>query len=130
MDSDDYNTKEERVAVLKNEIKVYSSFEDAEFELYNVNGFSNSRASLPGASSWDYKFALKIDPSDIEKWTTGMVKTGVNDYDDRWMKELVRKRADNWQTETQPEFYTRNKDDVIMIVFRPEGVLFKHVVQE
>lgn len=58
LDSDDFKTKEKRVDVLKKEIKYPSDFEDAEFELFNVNGFSNTRTGIPGASSWDYKFVL------------------------------------------------------------------------
>ncbi|NRA12803.1 MAG: hypothetical protein HRT57_12670 [Crocinitomicaceae bacterium] len=54
LDSDNYETKEERVEVLKKEIKSFSEFENAEFKLFNVNGFSNSRTTVPGASSWDY----------------------------------------------------------------------------
>ena len=63
LDSDNYKTKEERVEVLKKEIESFSEFGNAEFELFNVNGFSNSRTTLPGASSWDYKFAIKVKPS-------------------------------------------------------------------
>ena len=40
LDSDHFSTKTERVAVLKKEIKPYSEFHDAAFELFNVNGFT------------------------------------------------------------------------------------------
>ncbi|WP_299246716.1 hypothetical protein [uncultured Aquimarina sp.] len=128
LDSDDYDSKEERVEILRNQIKSFSEFENAEFELFNVNGFSNSRTTLPGASSWDYKFVIKIDPSDIKKWTEGMIQTIPEDHDDKWMKEIIEKRRMEWQTTSDPEKYTRNGDNVVMIVYRSEGIIFKRVV--
>jgi hypothetical protein len=128
LDSDDYNTKEERIEVLKKEIKSFSEFENAEFELFNVNGFSNSRTTLPGASSWDYKFAIKVKPSDIDKWTDGMVLVDSGNYDDSWLKKLIQKRTNDWRTVSEPEIYTRKGDDVIMVVYKTEGKIFKRVV--
>lgn len=127
LDSANYDSKEERVEVLKKEIKPFSNFQDAEFELFNVNGFANSRASLAGPSSWDYKFVIKVKPSDIEKWTNGMLKTEGTDYDQNQMKKIISKRADKWKTTSKPEFYTRQGDKVMMIVYRSEGILFKHI---
>ncbi|AXT50885.1 hypothetical protein D1818_08625 [Aquimarina sp. BL5] len=128
LDSDDYESKTERVEILRNEIKSFSDFKNAEFELFNVNGFSNSRTTLPGASSWDYKFVIKIDSSDIKKWTEGMIKTIPEDHDDKWMKEIIEKRRMEWQTTSDPEKYTRNGDNVVMIVYRSEAIIFKRVV--
>lgn len=128
LDSDDYNTKEERIEVLKKEIKSFSEFENAEFELFNVNGFSNSRTTVPGASSWNYKFAIRVNPSDIDKWTDGMILIDSVDYNDSFMKTIIKERADDWRTESEPEMYTRKGDNVLMVVYRSEGILFKSVV--
>ena len=128
MDSDDYNSKEERVEVLKNEIKSFSEFENAEFELFNVNGFSNSRTTVPGASSWNYEFAIKVNPSDLDKWTDGMIITDSSGYEDSWETKIIQERADDWRTDSEPEYYTRKGDDVIMVVYRDEGIIFKSVV--
>lgn len=128
LDSDDFNSREKRVEVLKNEIKSYSDFEDSAFELFNVNGFSNSRTIVPGASSWDYKFVIKVTPSDIDKWTEGMIKTEAGDYNGDWMDKVIEKRNSEWKTESQPEFYTRKGDNVAMIVYRSEGIIFKRVI--
>ena len=59
LDSDDYEKREARLDILTREIKVFSKIVDTEFELFNVNGFHNSRTSVPGASAWDYKIAIK-----------------------------------------------------------------------
>ena len=59
---------------LKNHITVYSDFSDAEYEILNVNGnFTNERLTIPGASSWDYQFVIKVEKENIEKWISGMV---------------------------------------------------------
>ncbi|MDB4293338.1 hypothetical protein N9954_08020 [Maribacter sp.] len=128
LDSDEFETKEERIAALKNEIIFQSDFDNAEFELFNVNGFSNSRASLPGASSWDYKFAIKVNPADIDNWTKGMSKGKPTDYNFVWTKEIVKERAPEWTTNSQPEFYTRKGDNVTMLIYRFEGILFKRII--
>ncbi|MGD1891377.1 MAG: hypothetical protein ACFB15_12395 [Cyclobacteriaceae bacterium] len=128
MDSDDYDTKKERVEVLKKEIKSFSDFENAEFELFNVNGFSNSRATVPGASSWDYKYAIKVKPSDVDKWTAGLLKIETDSSNDNWAKKIVQERKNDWKTETEPEFYSREEANVIIIVFRSDGIIFKRVI--
>ncbi|WP_299442412.1 hypothetical protein [uncultured Aquimarina sp.] len=128
LDSDDYDSKEERVEILKNEIKSFSDFENAAFELFNVNGFSNSRTMLPGASSWDYKFVVKINPSEIGAWTNGMIKTKTKYHDDEWMKKIIEDRKVEWQTTSDPEIYTRQGENVLMIVYRSEGIIFKRII--
>ncbi len=128
LDSDDYDTKKERVEVLKKEIKSFSDFENAEFELFNVNGFSNSRATVPGASSWDYKYAIKVKPSDVDKWTAGLLKIETDSSNDNWAKKIVQERKNDWKTETEPEFYSREEANVIIIVFRSDGIIFKRVI--
>lgn len=128
LDSDNYNTKQERIEVLKKEIKSFSEFENAEFELFNVNGFSNSRITVPGASSWDYKYAIRINPSDVDKWTDGMILIDSADYNSSWMKMIIKERANNWITKSEPEVYIRKGGDIIMFVYRNEGIVFKRVV--
>ena len=128
LDSDDYNTKEERIEVLKKEIKSFSEFENAEFELFNVNGFSISRTTVPGASSWDYKFAIKVNPSNVDKWTDGLITTELDAYDDKWAKKIIQERENDWTTESEPEFYHRKEDSVLMIVYKSEGIIFKHII--
>ncbi|MCB9197411.1 MAG: hypothetical protein H6600_03060 [Flavobacteriales bacterium] len=128
LDSDNYDKKNERIEVLKKEIKAFSEIENAEFELFNVNGFSNSRTTVPGASSWDYKFAIKVNPSDIDKWTAGLIKIELDGNDKEWMDKIIEKRKNDWKTRTEPEFYTRKGDNVTVAVYRTEGIIFKRVI--
>src|SRR5690606_4809241 len=130
IDSDEYKTKVERIEVLKNEIKAQSEFNNAEFELFNVNGFSNSRETVPGTSSLDYKFVVKVDTSDIGKWTKEMMKLKSTTENINWTEEITEKRKDEWSTKSHPEFYSRENNNVTMIVYRTEGIIFKRVITE
>ena len=127
LDSEDYNTKEERVKVLKKEIESFSELKDADFELYNANGFSDNRKTSSGVSSWEYKFVIKVNPADVDKWTDGMDFIG-NVYFDSWMIKLIQKRQNIWKTFSEPEFYSRHSltaDVDIIVIYREEGIIFK-----
>jgi hypothetical protein len=39
LDSDEFTTIEDRIEILEKEVRVFSEIQDAEFELFNVNGF-------------------------------------------------------------------------------------------
>ena len=51
LDGTEIQSASERISIAKRELVLMSEIEDAEFRLFNVNGFSNSRTLLPGASS-------------------------------------------------------------------------------
>lgn len=130
LNSDDFDSAEERVEVLQKEIKSFSPFENAEFELFNVNGFSNSSQRLPGASCSDYKFAIKLDPSRIDDWTKGMRKIEPEEYNDDWIRKIIKKNENDWKIQSEPEYYTRENEDVTAIVHRAEGIIFKRVITQ
>lgn len=131
MDSDDFSNPQERVEALRAEIRSFSSFEDAEFELFNVNGFSNTRnSSIPGASSWDYKFALRLDPANLERWTEEMVQVEFGKQDLSWTQAIVRERKDQWKVSSPPIVYTSQGAKVTVFVYEKEGILFKRVIGE
>jgi hypothetical protein len=129
IDSDNFRNKADRIESLKAEIKSFSDFEDAEFELFNVNGFQNTSTWLPGASSWDYKFVIKVDTVNIIKWTDGMQAVNIPDYDDRWTKELVKNREQSWKTYSVPQYFVREGENVTMLVYKSEGIIFKRVTK-
>ncbi|MCE2994790.1 MAG: hypothetical protein ACK5PC_14105 [Cyclobacteriaceae bacterium] len=130
LDSDEFSTAEERVEILKQEVKCFSDIKDTEFELFNVNGFHNSSGPLvPGASSWDYKFAIRVDTVDITKWREGMIKFDPQDYDDTWTKEITKDRRENWLTSSPPTYYVRQGEKyVTMVEFYLDGIIFKRVI--
>lgn len=127
LDSDDFENKIERIETLRKEIKPNSEFYDAEFEMFNINGFHNQRTSLPGASSWDYKFVIKLDTFNISKWTNGMQEVEFANYDDSWTKEIIKNRKNNWKTHSEPQYFIRKEENVTMLVYKSEGIIFKRV---
>lgn len=128
LDSDDYESADERVEVLKKEIKNFSKFKDAEFKLFNVNGFNKQRTSVPGASSWDYKFVIRLDTANISAWTIGMKQVEPKNFDSNWQQELIKNRKQNWKIISDPEKYVREGDDVTMLVYRNEGIIYKRII--
>ncbi|MEM7550947.1 MAG: hypothetical protein AAF363_14785 [Bacteroidota bacterium] len=128
LDSDDFDSKEKRIEVLKKEIKVFSAIRDTEFELFNVNGFSNSRPGVPGASSWDYKVVVKVDSADLSNWINGMIRTDGSDYDNEWTTKIIKSNANEWATDSPAEFYIRSGQNVTLIVYRKEGIIFKRMI--
>ena len=129
LNSKDYEDKTERINVLENQIKTYSAIIDADFELFNVNGFNNERIIIPGASSIDYKFVIKIDTADISKWTNGMNETTLSENDSSWINSLKEHRKQNWETNSTPQFYINDEKNITVIVFKSEGILFKRVMK-
>ena len=127
MDSDDYENKEEKIRILTNQIKPFSQILDTEFELFNVNGFANQRLTVPGASSWDYKLAIKLSEEDISKWIVDMEDTTIENYDYGCTIDIVKNRKQSWQVKSTPKFYTRGNSNIITLVYKDEGVIFKRI---
>ena len=130
--SNQFNSNRKKVAFLDKYVVFYSDVIDAEFDLFNVNGGS-SRFSVPGASSGDYKFAVRVAPQDVQTWIDAALdgdyvpKDGV--VDDSWVVEVTG-NADHWQPQSAPEKFERTSAGAnrsIMIVHREEGIIFKQV---
>jgi hypothetical protein len=130
LSSKDFISKKVRVEILKKEIISKSEFQDAEFELFNVNGFSDGWTMISGASYWDYKFVVKVNQADIDKWTAEMLKVELENYDISWTTTIIEKRKTEWIINSIPEFYTRKNSDVTLLVYRAEGIIFKRVIQD
>lgn len=130
MDSDEYNLVEERVEALKLELIEKSDFTDTEFELFNVNGFHDASGwTVPGASSWDYKFVVKVDTSDVLKWAEGIPEVDSLTGHQDWMADIVKRDAAKWRTTSKPAFYETASGDVEVAVFYREGIVFKRITQ-
>ncbi len=127
INSQDYDDPVDRVEILKNKIVSSSDFTDAEFSLFNVNGFSDGRTTVPGASSWNYEFGIKVDTADIDNWTEGMSRGDSANYNLSWTIDVTGKRSTSWTTLSEPEIYQRGEEDVIVILYRNEGIVFKRI---
>lgn len=127
LNSLDYDDPIERIEILKNEIVSSSDFADAEFRLFNVNGFSDGSRGVPGASSWNYEFGIKVDTSDLDKWTEGMTQVDSANYNLEWTIQITGERKAQWSTVGEPEIFRRGAEDVIVILYRDEGIVFKRI---
>ena len=125
--SNDIVDRSERINILKREVKVFSELKDAEFYLVNANGFSNQRISVPGASSLNYQFVIKIDTNDISKWTEGMSEVTNYSTNNYWMDKLPGSRKENWSVHSIPKTFTRIGDGVTMFVYKGEGIIYKRL---
>lgn len=130
--SKNFPDKNERIETLQKHVKFFSEVENAEFELFNLNGFEESFFSTPGATSLDYQFAVKIKPEDIENWKDpDLVQQFNYPKSVKWMDDLIQFRSNDWRINSIPELYTRkNEDDVIIIFFPKEGYIFKRINQQ
>jgi hypothetical protein len=128
LDSDNFRDKHERIEILKAEVKYFSPVLDAEFELFNVNGFNKQRnTSVPGATSRDYKFVVKVDTVDIKKWTNGFVPDTLK-RDEDWTRKIIPDKEQEWMFETTRETFIRPGENVTMIIYRKEGIIFKRIL--
>ena len=130
LNSGTFENRTERIETLQREIKSFSDIKDAEFELFNINGFHDQFFSIPGASAWDYRFVIKVDTADVFKWREGMTEVATGAYDIGWTKDIIQHRKQNWQTTDEPRYYVRAGDNVIMIIFYRDGIIFKRVIAE
>ncbi len=119
----------ERVENLVKEINSFSEIQDTEYDLFNVNGFSKSRTLVAGGSSFRYDFVIKVDTSELHKWTDDMIITAADEYSIKRFEELVSIRKENWNVNSKPTYYKRG-DMVNMMVYKEEGIVFKSIYVE
>lgn len=126
LSSRDYPDRQERLERIGMELRQRTPYTDAEFEFFNVNGFHGQRMSVPpGASSSDYHFLLRVESSLVDVWTDSMTRVPISEVDTSWLAPLRASRPANWQSRSVPEAY--GGGDVTVIVYRPEGFVYKKI---
>jgi len=130
LDSDNYWSKEKRMKVLKAEIKLPSDFYDAEFELFNVNGFSSGFLNMPGPSAIDYKFAIKVNTADLDKWVKKMIRLEDQNYDTSWIDKIIEKRKKNWICKSQFEVFVGKNTNVTVLICRDQELVFQRIITD
>lgn len=128
LNSIDIDSKEKRLITLKKYVDFKSDVLDCEFDLFNVNGFDNDRLSVPGASSWDYKFCATINRNEVIKWTKNLKDTTFNIPEYDWILNLIKHRPENWSLHSVPKFYIGNSMNDILVVYEQEGTIFRHII--
>ncbi len=135
LNSKDYPDKTERLTVFNQFIGTHSAITDVEFDLFNVNGFGDDR-SIPGASSRYYRYVVKVDPADVGAWCDFLHPLNLDTSGawQNWQDSLVSLRKDQWGCQSAPQFYTAIPESFIegkgllVIVYRPEGIIFREVM--
>lgn len=129
LDSDDFPDKKERIAVLNQEIRAESTIKDAAFELFNINGFQTNRNSIPGASYWDYKFAIQTDTNSIMSWKEGLISQTGKNLDLSWTSEIIKNNAQLWKTTCTPQYFTDENKNWIVVIYKQDGIVFCRIIQ-
>jgi len=123
--------QQERIDILSKEITVFSVVLDAEYNLYRTGGFSSFKAPALGPTDVDYKFVVKVQPLDVNKWISKDLKAiPISQSGDSWMHNLVSKRKNNWVTTSNPEFYTTKQyvgPNFLKVVYRKEGIIYSYI---
>lgn len=132
LNSKDYPNKEERLAVFSKVLRTHSAIKDVEFDLFNVNGFGDTR-SIPGASSIHYRYVVKVDPADVNLWTDFLQPISPDTFF-AWQDSLVSSRKEQWICRSNPQYFVQKGNfgkagGFVLIAFRPEGIVFRDVIQ-
>lgn len=123
--------KTERIIILSKEVTLLSEIQNAEFDLFNQNGFSDDFVSLPGSSESQYLFAIKVNPTTTENWKEGLTEIKGELKNEQWISDLTKTRPNEWIVNSVPKFYTRKDEKGVSIVlFEKEGIIFKRILQE
>lgn len=126
LDSKEYPNKKDRIKIVSENVILASKIYDTEFKLFNVNGFTNTRnLDVPGASSWHYELVVKIDSNDISPWLQGFIEIKHLNSDWSWANQLNKTRKENWESTSKPLFYKRPNEEVYIILYKKEGILYK-----
>lgn len=135
LNSKDYPDKKERLEVFSKFIGTHSAIRDVEFDLFNVNGFGETR-SIPGASSRHYWYGVKVDTADVKSWID-FLQSILVDTSIAWPDSLVSLRKEQWVHTSTPLYFTlkksfsqNEKNKTIIIVYKPEGIIFRDVDME
>lgn len=145
LESFDIENQEKRIEILSEQIKEYSEILDAEYSLFNANGFGNTVVFVPAASYSDYKMALQIDTTDINKWLVGMYNAeNENAEDSVWINSildnLTEQRKQNWienMEKSNPKRFTMSATNgytKVAIIYQNDSlknaIIFERIIQE
>jgi hypothetical protein len=121
--STQFATDAEKIAFVHRYITLYSAVEATEFHIIYHD---NAGGAVPGPSDWDMRVALKVAPSDILAWTSGLQETEGAGADLSWGIDLLPDTS-RWARTSPPRVYERASGGVIVAAFASEGVILKHM---
>jgi hypothetical protein len=115
--SSQLDSQQKKLEFLGRYFKLLSPIEATEFHIvYHDNDFAPSDS--------DIEAVLKVSPSNLKLWTEGM-QAQHQPVDLAWGYALIAKDKQRWNIKSKPKFYRRSSGDGFVVVFEPEGIIFK-----
>jgi hypothetical protein len=121
--SEELNDSEARIKELGRYFNIRTDIIDAEFDIYDTN--LNSRDSIPGATTRDYKIAVLTEKTNIDAWLTDVNITSFP-VNYTWSEKLINNNK-NFKTDSKPLLYKGNSKELIL--FKDEGIIFIRIKQ-
>jgi hypothetical protein len=109
-----------KIAFLKTYLHMESEIEGAEFHIQ----FQDNSGVVPGPSDLYIDVVMKMDPSDVPRWTAGLTPT-ADEIDLTWGHDLLREHG--WTVNGTPVVFVRGR--TIVAAFQADGVVFKRVTR-
>jgi hypothetical protein len=115
--SSQLDSQQKKIQFLGKYFKLLSPIEATEFHIvYHDNDFAPSDS--------DIESAIKVSPSNLKLWTEGM-EIQQQPIDLAWGYALIAKDKQRWNIKSKPKIYRRSSGDGFVVVFEPEGIIFK-----
>jgi hypothetical protein len=115
--SSQLDSQQKKIEFLGKYFKLLSPIEATEFHIvYHDNDFAPSDS--------DIEAAMKVSPSNLKLWIEGM-QLQQQPIDLAWGYALIAKDKQRWKIKSKPKFYRRSSGDGFVVVFEPEGIIFK-----
>jgi len=121
--SSSFSIKEQKLAFLTKYVKEYSDVYNAE---YSIEYQNNNYGFVPGPSEWDIRVVLKVQPEKVSDWVEGFQEVSEEMVHFDWWGELDINEHE-WNRNSKPRFYKRKNQDVYIIVYEVEGIIFKKI---
>ncbi len=114
----------ERIHTLEKYFNLRTPVQDAEFDIFDVN--LNTRGSIPGPTSRDYKIALLLLDNDIDAWLSDVSLTSFPLSTD-WARALVSHNK-RFSLQSVPLMYTAKDKEILL--YRDESILCIRIKQD
>jgi hypothetical protein len=115
--SSQLDSDRQKIEFLGKYFKLLSPIEATEFHIvYQDNDFAPSDS--------DIEAVMKVSPSNLKLWTEGM-QLQQQPIDLAWGYALIAKDKQTWNITSKPKVYRRSSGDGFVVVFEPEGIIFK-----
>jgi hypothetical protein len=118
-----FATDAEKIAFLRRHVTLYSAVETTEFHIIYHD---NAGGRVPGPSDWDMRVALKVAPTDVAAWTSGLHKIDGAGVDLSWGTDLLPD-IPRWARTSQSWVYERTGGGVMVAAFASNGVILKRI---